>query len=299
LLVTGASGFVGGHLRAAVESGVFGEYQMVETAPGFDIRQASQCDELIAKSRPDAVIHLAAQSFVPRSFEDPRETFDINLMGTLNLLGSLRAQGFKGRLLYISSGDVYGLVSDGDLPVDERRMPEPRNPYAASKFAAEQLCLQWHRSSGLDAIVARPFNHAGPGQDARFVLPALAQQVVAIASGQTAPVIRAGDIDITRDFSDVRDVVAAYSALMRRGVAGRCYVVGSGKETKVRDLLRAMCELRNVEATVEQDVAKLRPSEQRRMCADISLIRADTGWEPSIPIAQTLADILNFAEENR
>lgn len=298
LLVTGATGFVGGHLAAAVRAGVFGPLEFVPAPANWDIRNPAAVRELVASVSPSAVIHLAAQSFVPRSFQAPRETFEVNLLGTLNLLQALAAEEFSGRLVYVSSGDVYGKVPDEALPVDEARMPEPRSPYGVSKFAAEQLCLQWHRSEGLDAVVARPFNHVGPGQSPQFVLPALARQVVAIAQGRQPPVIEAGDIDTTRDFSDVRDIVAAYAAMLRAGVPGRTYVVGSGIERRVRDLLEEMCRIEGVSPRVDQDPARMRPAEQRRMAADSGLLRADTGWAPTIPLHQTLIDILKEARSN-
>lgn len=299
LLVTGAGGFVGQHVAAAVASGGFGaDAVLVPAPPGWDLRDPAAVMALVQQSRPDSVLHLAAQSFVPRSFDDPRETFEINVMGTLNLLEALRSTGFSGRFVYASSGDVYGRVPEAELPVDERRMPEPRNPYAASKVAAEQLCLQWQRSEGLDVVVARPFNHVGPGQDARFVLPSLARQIVEIAEGRRAPVIEAGDIDTTRDFTDVRDVVAAYAALLARGVSGSTYLIGSGVERKVRDLLEIMCRLARASASIAQDAAKMRPAEQRRMVADASLLQRDTGWHPSIPMEQTLSDILEYTRNH-
>ena len=295
LLVTGATGFVGRHLASAVAAGVFGELEFVPAPADWDIRDADSSRALVAEVKPAAVIHLAAQSFVPRSFEAPRETFEINLLGTLGLLQALAAERFTGRMVYVSSGDVYGKVPDESLPVGESRMPEPRSPYGVSKFAAEQLCLQWHRSEGLDVVVARPFNHVGPGQLAQFVLPALARQVVAIAQGRQPPVIEAGDIDTTRDFSDVRDIVAAYAAMLRAGVPGRTYVVGSGIERRVRDLLAEMCRIEGIAPRIEQDPARMRPAEQRRMAADSRLLRADTGWAPAVPLHETLNDILEEA----
>jgi len=189
-------------------------------------------------------------------------------------------------------------VPEAQLPVDEHRLPEPRSPYAASKIAAEQLCLQWGRTEKMDALIARPFNHVGPGQDARFVLPALARQVMAIAAGTQAPVIEAGDIDTTRDFTDVRDVVAAYAAMFREGVPGRTYLVASGRERRVRDLLQDMCRLAGIAAAIHQDPTKLRPAEQRRMVANAALLSADTGWQPRIPIETTLTDILETARKS-
>lgn len=292
LLVTGGSGFVGGHVRNAVELGLFGDCDFLQPPEGWDLRDASAVEMLVGKLRPDAVIHLAAQSFVPRSFEDPRETLDINLFGTLNLIQALRRHDFAGRMLFISSADVYGLVPEDALPVDEGRKPAPRSPYAVSKLAGEELCLQWQRTDKADVVVVRPFNHVGPGQDPRFVLPSLARQVVAIAAGDAPPVIDVGDIDTTRDFTDVRDVVMAYAAILQHGVSGRLYLVGSGCECRIRDLLSRMCELAGIDPEIRQDASRLRPAEQRRMVASPALLMQETGWAPRIPMDTTLKDIL-------
>ncbi len=298
VLVTGAHGFVGKHVFRAFEAGSFGDAVAIAPPPGWDLRDVDAVNAVVSDARPDAVIHLAAQSFVPRSFQDPEETFQINLLGTLHLLQALKRVDFSGRLLYVSSGDVYGRVPDEALPVDEHRLPEPRSPYAVSKWAAEQLCLQWSRTEGLDCVVARPFNHIGPGQDRRFVLPALARQVVDIALGEQAPVIEAGDVDTTRDFTDVRDVVSAYAAMLSRGVSGRVYLVASGKEMRVRDLLGMMCRAAGIDPVVHQDPARIRPAEQRRMVASAQLLSADTGWAPSYSIESTITDILKDATNN-
>lgn len=296
LLLTGAGGFVGQHVIAASGAGsALAGWEVVPAPKDVDIRDEPALRRLVDGVSPDAVIHLAAQSFVPRSFEDPQETFAVNVGGTLNLLTALRAARFAGRLIFVSSGDIYGRVPESDLPVGESRIPEPRSPYGASKVAAEQVCLQWHRSEGLDVMVARPFNHVGPGQDPRFVLPGLARQVVAISAGRQAPVIEAGDIDTTRDFTDVRDVVGAYAAMLERGSAGATYVIGTGQERRIRDLLETMCGLAGVAPEVRQDPRLLRPSEQRRMAADSRRLREQTGWRPRISIESTLDDILQEA----
>lgn len=295
LLVTGSGGFVGGHVRAAVALGRFGDAELLAWPSAADLRDAAAVAEVLADARPTAVLHLAAQSFVPRAFEDPAETFAINVQGTVHLIDALRRRGFKGRFLYASSGDVYGLVPEAELPVRPERAPAPRNPYAASKVAAEQACLAFHRAEGFDALIARPFNHIGPGQDARFVVPAMARQVVAIAAGRQPPVIEAGDIDTTRDFLDVRDVVGAYAALLAHGRPGATYVIASGVERRIRDLLARLCTLAGIEVEVHQDPAKLRPAEQRRMAGDASTLRADTGWQPVIDLDTTLSDILEHA----
>ena len=294
VLLTGSSGFVGRHVLEAGQYGAFAGAEFF--TPSVDIRDREALGKELSGFRPDHVIHLAAQSFVPRSFEDPAGTLEINLLGTLNLLQALDSNAFSGRFLYVSSGDVYGAVSESSLPVNEGLAPAPRNPYAVSKVAAEQLCLQWHRSNRLDVVIARPFNHVGPGQSSSFVVPALAAQVIGVASGAQPPMISAGDIDVTRDFTDVRDVVSAYANLLASGNTGKIYLVGSGVERSVRDILQRLLELAGTQAVVSQDPAKFRPAEQRRMVADSSLIQKETGWVPRISWDKTLSDILEDME---
>lgn len=299
LLVTGATGFVGSHVASAcAPGGAFENWEFHPAPKGLDLRHAEAVSSWVAAAAGDAVLHLAAQSFVPRSFADPRETLEINLFGTLNLLQGLKDAGFRGRFLYASSGDVYGQVAEDDLPVSEATPPHPRSPYAVSKMAAEHLCLQMFRSDGLDVVVGRPFNHIGPGQDRRFAVPAFARQIVAIAEGRRDPVMEVGDLDTTRDFTDVRDIVAAYAAMMRHGIPGGIYVIGSGQERSLREMLDRLCALQGISPDICQDPARLRPSEQRRMAADPSRLRADTGWEPVIPLDSTLQDILKDARQN-
>ncbi len=295
LLLTGATGFVGRLIQA---NGMPGSSMELVTLDGVDLRDVQALEDTIAsKGRLDGVLHLAAQSFVPKSFDDPQETFSTNVIGTLNLLEGLRRTGFEGRFLYVSSGDVYGKVEEADLPIPESRLPAPGNPYAVSKIAAEQCCLAWHRAYGLDVVVARPFNHIGPGQDPRFVIPSLAKQIVAIRRGCQDPLITVGDIDVKRDFTDVRDIVASYSALLLKGSTGRIYNVASGRDRSVREMLSAMLEIEQVEAEIKIDSSRLRPGEQRRVVADCTLIHQDTGWYPNIDIHQTLEDILKDCEE--
>ena len=293
LFVTGASGFVGHHIAQMVAKGAFGECELHEMSEGVDIRDREALQTSLVAVQPDWVIHLAARSFVPDSFAHPQETLDVNVFGTLNLLCVLRDMKFQGRLLYVSSGDVYGAVPEAELPVNESRWPEPRNPYAVSKFSAETLCMQWYRSERMDVIVARPFNHIGPGQDVRFVVPALARQAASIAAGLQDPTLTVGDIDVTRDFSDVRDVVSAYAALLCRGVSGRTYNVCSGREVTIRSILHSLCALAGVDPVITQDSSRLRPSEQRRMVANCGRLREETGWESAVPLETSLQQILD------
>lgn len=299
LYITGAGGFVGRHVAQIVTEGGFGACELQGMPEGLDIRNEEGLQASIGGVQPDWIIHLAARSFVPDSFAHPRETLDVNLFGTLSLLCALRAVNFHGRLLYVSSGDVYGAVPEMALPVDESRWPEPRNPYAVSKLSAETLCLQWHLSEGLDVIVARPFNHIGPGQDEHFVVPALAHQVYSIAAGLQEPTLMVGDIDVTRDFSDVRDVVSAYASLLRSGQSGQIYNVCSGREVTIRSILQTLCTLARVDPVVVQDKSRLRPSEQRRMVANCQRLREHTGWQPAISLQTSLQQILDQFRTNQ
>jgi GDP-4-dehydro-6-deoxy-D-mannose reductase len=289
LLLTGANGFVGRYVQAALPC--------VPLPDGLDLRDRAALTAAVTAIQPDTVLHLAAQSFVPASFENPHETFDINLYGTLNLLEALRSIGFRGRMLFVGSGDTYGRVPEAALPVREEHPLHPRNPYAVSKVAAEALCYQWSQTSSFEIVMVRPFNHIGPGQSPRFAIADFARQVTEIRLGRHAPVLRVGDIDVTRDFTDVRDVVRAYALLLEKGRNGGIYNICSGREHSIHDLLQRLIALAGVEARIERDQARLRPAEQRRMVASFEALHRDTAWQPLIPIEQSLQDLLNDWEK--
>ena len=294
ILVTGASGFVGSTLFAMAARGELdAQDRFLPLADGVDLRQPALLHDALKGTRYDAVIHLAAISFVPESIERPTETYEINLHGTINLLEALKQHGFSGAFLYVSSGDVYGAVPPEALPVTEERIPRPRNPYAAAKLAAEAYCCQASVTSGLRVLVARPFNHIGAGQSERFFLPAMARQIVEVKQGRRAPHIEAGNIDVTRDFSDVRDVVHAYLRLLASGRSGEVYNVCSGIERNVGEVLRRMLELARVAADIKVAEEKLRPNEQKRHCGSNRKLCDDTGWRPRIPFDQSLRDLLH------
>ena len=288
-LLTGANGFVGKIMQAVLPC--------VPLPAGLDLRDRAALNAAIAEIQPDMVIHLAAQSFVPASFENPRETFDINFYGTLNMLEALQSIGFRGRMLFVGSGDTYGQVPEAAIPVREEHPLHPLNPYAVSKVAAEALCYQWSQTSGFEIVMARPFNHIGPGQNPRFAITDFARQITEIRLGRRSPVLQVGDIDVTRDFTDVRDVERAYALLLEKGRNGGTYNVCSGREHSIRELLQRLIALAGVDARIEQDPARLRPAEQRRMVASFETLHRDTGWQPLIPIEQSLQDLLNDWEK--
>jgi len=293
LLLTGHTGFVGRVVLEAGESPALAMRWRIATLPDdFDIRSPALSTE-VADIRPDAVLHLAGRTSVAESFEDPEGFFDVNFHGTWNLLKALRSAAFAGRMLFISSGDCYGTVSPDELPVAEHRPQRPRNPYSVSKVAAEALCCQWAQTERFDVLIARPFNHVGPGQDARFAVASFARQVARIRAGAATASIVTGDLEVTRDLTDVRDVVGAYFALLERGRTGECYNVGSGHETRLRDVLAELLSLAAVNAEVRTDPARLRADEQRRAVADVRKSGRDAGWSASIPLSTTLRDTLD------
>lgn len=292
LLLTGASGFVGSvvqhHLRCA---------PLTLNGKIVDLKDAASVTEAVAALRPNAVLHLAAQTFVPRSFADPLETYEINFLGTFNLLSALKTGGFRGKMVFVSSGDVYGTVKPELLPINESTPPRPKNPYAVSKVAAEALCIQWSQTENFKISIARPFNHIGPGQRPEFVLSGFAKQIVEIRRELKPPVIEVGDIDVTRDFTDVRDVVRAYEMLLHRGGNAEVYNVCSGVERSIRALLEKMMAMAGVSAEIKTESGRLRPADQKRVYGSFQKIRSDIGWEPSIAIEQSLREILEYWEK--
>lgn len=291
IFVTGAKGFVGRWVESYV-----GQHQKALTwatpEDAYDIRDLAALRARVDAAQPDWIIHLAAQSSVPASFVAPRETFEVNLAGTLTLLTVLKETGFRGRLLLVSSADAYGSVPESALPVAEDRQLAPRSPYAVSKAATELLCRQWHYIEGLDVVIARPFNHIGPGQSADFVISSFAKQISEIELGRCGAEIAVGDIETTRDFTDVRDVVRAYFFLLHGGETGQTYNVCSGQEQRIRVLLERMLLLGGIKAVIRVDPHKLRVSEQRRMFGSNQRIAAATGWAPQIELDTTLRDVL-------
>lgn len=304
-MATGASGFVGQALQAELAATCW-QWQGLgmphavridwcPPAPDLEMRDEASIRRSLEQARPDWIIHLAAQSHVPTAWSDPAGTLQVNAGGTALLLKVLAERGFKGRLLFVSSADIYGVVPESGLPITEDRVPAPRNPYASSKVAAEVLCGQWARTHGLDIVIARPFNHTGPGQRPDFVLPAFAQDVVAIAEGRQPPRLLTGDLGVTRDFLDVRDVIDAYLALLAQGEAGQTYNVCSGREVLLHGALQQLLELAGVQVEVDTDPARLRPAEQRRVCGSHAKLTQTTGWHPRYSLRDILAALLDHA----
>ncbi|HVN70263.1 MAG TPA: GDP-mannose 4,6-dehydratase [Candidatus Binatia bacterium] len=303
-LVTGASGFVGGYLLDALRAEgaeVFGccgpgdrdeRYRTIDLSDGATLRDA------LERFRPTVVFHLAAQTYVPDALRSPIETYETNVLGTARLAEAVRAYGGDPppRIVFASSAEVYGARDAGEYPLRETLDVRPANPYGASKAAAEAILAGEARSFGTDVVIARAFNHIGPGQRESFVVASFAAQLARIAAGG-APLLLVGNLDAARDFLDVRDVAAAYVALARHGERGEIYNVCSGKAVAIRDVLRELIGIARVPVEVREDPDRMRPSEIPLSVGSPEKLRARTEWKPRIAVPRSLAEIYEAAVE--
>ncbi len=302
VLVTGCGGFVGPYvIDVLVQEGyrVWGVdtrddvgIASLEEYFSEDLSDRQAVETLIDSASPDAVVHLAAQSSAGRSFSEPFDTLTRNIFPVLNLLDVVRKRARQTRILAVGSGDVYGPVTQADLPLRENRVPKPMNPYALSKAIQEQCCLQYASLYGTDVLATRSFNHTGAGQRETFVLPSFARQVSEIVLGVREPVLDVGDLDLRRDFTDVRDVARAYVALLERGKTGEVYNVCSGAAHSLRELLGLLCEMAKIDPEIRIDPKRVRPADIRELRGDPSKIEQDTAWQSRIAIAETLEWLL-------
>jgi len=289
-LVTGVEGFVGRHLRAHLEAcgdDVIG----IDRPDGPDLLDGPALDAFVGDLRPDAVYHLAGWSDVGASWDEPLAAFQANADGTLNLLQAC-VHAEVGRVLSVSSADVYGKVTPADLPISEDTPLRPVTPYAASKIAADYLGLQAFLGYGLDVLRIRAFNHLGPGQTNRFVASAIAERI-ALNELDGTDAIPVGNLSPRRDFTDVRDVVRVYRLLIQHGEAGEAYNVCSGADIAIRELADRLLSLARRPMRIEDDPSRQRPVDVPVLCGDATKVRDATGWEPAIPLDQTLADLLD------
>jgi GDP-4-dehydro-6-deoxy-D-mannose reductase len=309
VLITGATGFAGRHLSSycaglghevlaltrpgredAVEPGV--------RARGMDLEDGDAVAEVLRASRPDRVVHLAGASSVGRSFAEPLVTWRANLMATVTLLEAVRRVAPDTPLLVASSGEIHGRVPVEDLPVTEDTPLRPLSPYGASKAAADLAAGQYRASYGLHTLRVRAFNHVGPGQDPRFVVPNVARQIArAEHEGRERVEVIVGNLDTRRDFTDVRDMVRAYWLLLERGDPDAIYLACSGRSLPVRRLLDGLAPLARIPVTFSSDPTLRRDGEQPDLYGSPARLRADTGWSPEIPIDTTLADTLEWWRE--
>lgn len=293
-LITGHNGFVGSHALSKWPFSSTLSKSISEKS--IDICDYPSLERYLIENPVEEVLHLAGISFIPDSFENPKLTYEVNFIGTLNLLEALKNSGFKGKFLFVSSGDVYGLVDQDSCPITEDHPVRPRNPYAVSKIAAENLCYQWSLKSSFEILIARPFNHIGAGQSEKFVISNFAKQIVNINSKKCSDTLSVGNIDVTRDFTDVHDILDAYDALFKFGQNGETYNVCSGKSYSIRDLLKELLKNSKQKIEIVSDRSRWRPAEQIFVSASNKKINHQTGWSPQIPIEKTLLLTYQFWE---
>jgi GDP-4-dehydro-6-deoxy-D-mannose reductase len=311
VLVTGVAGFVGVHLsrfllaeRSPME--VFGIVR-----PGAprkrvpegvqildaDLEEGPQVEAVLDRVHPDRIVHLAAQSSPQDSWADPEGTLRTNVVGLLHLLEGVRRRRLSPRILVVGSAEEYGLVDPRDLPVSEDAPLRPATPYAVSKIAQGYLALQYTLAFSLGIVRTRTFHHTGPGRGPSFAESAFARQIVDVELGRRPPLIEVGNLEAVRDFSDARDVVRAYWALLEHGNAGEVYNVCSGQGIRIRDVLEKLIRASGVKVEVRVDPERLRPADVAALVGDPARLRARTGWEPRLSIDQSLADLLQYWRE--
>jgi len=259
-----------------------------------DMTDAYSMRSLITVVQPDRIFHLAAQSFVPASWNLPAETLTANIVGEVNLFEAVREWGGDPLIHIAGSSEEYGLVFPDEVPIKETNPLRPLSPYAVSKVAQDLLAWQYHRSYGLKTVVTRGFNHTGPRRGLVFSTSTFARQIAEIEKGIRPPVIKVGDLSSKRDFTDVRDMVRAYWLALDKGVPGEVYNIGSGVTMEIGEMLNVLLSLSTVKVSVEPDPARMRPSDVKILWADASKFRQQTGWQPQIPFRQTMQDLLDY-----
>ena len=289
-LVTGAGGFVGAHLVRHLEQQGDDVVQLERTVDGVDVADAEALSDAVVQAKPEVVYHLAGAADVGGSWAAPRETFLANALGTLNVLEASR-EARAERVLAVTSADVYGRVTEDELPLDESRPLRPVSPYAASKVAADALAQQAWLGHRLPVIRVRAFNHLGPGQSDRFVAPSIAARIARNErdGGDEVPI---GNLTPLRDVTDVRDVVRAYRLLMEAGEPGGVYNVCRGTAVSVREIAEMLLGMAARPMRLVTDPSLQRPVDIPVLVGDNRALRRATGWEPTIPLDRTLADVL-------
>jgi GDP-4-dehydro-6-deoxy-D-mannose reductase len=312
--ITGITGFAGSHLADYLlaehpEVEIYGSHRWRSrrdniahldgrlTLVECDLRDFTSVLAACERARPDVVFHLAAQSYVPASWTAPNETLTTNIAGQTNLFEAVRLLRLDPTIQIACSSEQYGLVMPDEVPIKESNPLRPLSPYAVSKVTQDYLAYQYFQSYGLKTVRTRGFNHTGPRRGEVFVSSNFARQVARIEAGLQEPVVRVGNLDSVRDFTDVRDMVRAYWLAATRGRPGEVYNVASGRGISVRELLDRLVALSTIAVRVEVDPERLRPSDVEVLIGDSSRFRADTGWEPRIPLERTLADLLEYWRE--
>ena len=314
ILITGVTGFVGSHLAEYCLSldqqvEVIGtcrwrsrreNIEHLEDAINLyecDLRDASSVKTLLADIQPERIFHLAAQSYVPSSWNSPGETITTNVIGQLNIFEAMRETNSTASIQIAGSSEEYGLVHPEEVPITEENPLRPLSPYAVSKVAQDMLAYQYFQSYGLKVVRTRAFNHTGPRRGDVFVTSNFAKQIAEIEAGQRPPIIHVGDLNPKRDFTDVRDIVRAYWLSLEHCSLGEVYNVASGKAYRIKEVLKILLDNSGQDIEVVEDPERLRPSDVPLLLGDNSRFCKATGWIPEIPFEQTAKDLLDYWRE--
>ncbi len=312
-LITGITGFAGSHLaELLLDKGleVHGIKRWRSKTDNIEhiidklhLREADMHDghslvEICKEAEPQYVFHLAAQSFVPTSWRAPADTMETNAVGTIHLLEAIRKLNIDPAIQIAGSSEEYGLVFPDEVPIKETNPLRPLSPYAVSKIAQDKLGFQYHHSYGLKIVVTRGFNHTGPRRGEVFVTSNFAKQIVEIEKGLKEPVIRVGNLEAKRDFTDVRDTVKAYWLSLTKCEFGECYNVCSGEAKKISEVLDLLLKSsKTKDIKVEKDPSRMRPSDVEILLGDYTKFMEQTGWKPEIPFEKTMTDLLDYWRE--
>lgn len=311
-LVTGITGFAGSHLAEHLldeNCEVIGTFRTRSPLDNLEktlsrvrlieceLTDATSVTRLFKTVKPDFVFHLAAQSFVAASWHSPQETIVNNVVCQLNLFEAIRNADFNPKFLVAGSSEEYGQVRSGDFPITEGIPLKPLSPYGVSKVAQDTLGYQYWQSYDMNIIRSRAFNHTGPRRGEVFVTSNFASQIAQIEAGMKEPVIRVGNLEAERDFTDVRDTVRAYLLILREGRIGDVYNVASGKGRSIQSVLDTLLSLSRAQVRIEVDEARLRPSDLPKLEGSYDKLKSATGWEPKIPFEQTMKDLLDYWRE--
>lgn len=303
-LITGATGFVAGHLADALDEAGHQAIGLARSAGSrygpvtfplhtVDLLDVDATEAVLRELQPEWLFHLAGFANPGQSFRDAQGAWAGNLGATQGLYEAVVRSGIRPRILYVSSGLVYGDAGPGEHVFTEYTPLQPSSPYAASKAAADLLSYQQTRNPGLDIVRVRPFNQMGPGQSADYAVPNFARQIAAIEKGKLPPVVITGDLNGQRDLTDVRDMVRAYIRLLEVGMTGEVYNAGSGRTHVMRDVLELLTARSRSQIRIEERTDPARVGDASASRADIRKLRAATGWKPEYPFEQSLIDILD------
>jgi len=309
IFVTGVDGFVGTYIvKDLIEKGFsisgtafsftsnqsFKYLSSIANIQIIDLLDLNKLSEFIVKENPNAIIHLAAQSSIPHSWKNPTQTFRINVIGTNNLFKCIeKANLGEIPILIVGAAAEYGHVKNNGEPIEENDDFCPDNPYAVSKVAAEMIAYQYHISHNFHTIRVRPFTHIGPGQDERFVCSEFSKTIASIEKGLLSNTIKVGNLNIKRDFLDVRDVVNAYELMIRKSDAGEVYNVCSNKGTSIGEILEILISYSSAHINVIQDPKKFRENEANSIVGNNSKLKKDLNWGVNYKLEETLLDMLN------